>query len=267
MTIKRRRYGRTGHGYQIDGEKVPGVTTIIGATVPKNLTDWAARSAADHAINYWDELAALLPSERHNRLHWAYRDDRDQAAKRGTEVHRLASGLAEGETVAVPDELAGHVEAYRDWLDTAAPVVVATELVVASRAHRFCGQSDLVADLGDVLTEDQGVIPPGRWLIELKTTRSGVWPESALQATAYSRAEVYVHPDHPDDEQPMAALGIQHCGVVWIRSDTAELHPVDHSDAVWDYFTRLRWLYDRADDMPGWIGATAAAAPAAAFVT
>lgn len=261
MSVKRRRYGRTGHGYQVDGAKTPGVTTVLSATMPKGgLTDWAARCGADHLIDYWDELAALKPSERHKRVHYAYRDERDAAAKRGTEVHRLASRLAQGEEVTVPDELAGHVEAYRDWLDSTDLATVAVELVMASRQHRYCGTSDLIGDLGEVLTDDQGVIPPGRWLLELKTTRTGVWPESAIQATAYRNAEIYVHPDKPDEEMLTEWLGIQHCGVVWIRSDTCELHPVESGPEVWDTWLRLRWLYDHQDAMPGWIGPAASAA-------
>ena len=52
---------------------------------------------------------------------------------------------------------------------------------------------------------------------------------------------------------------IARCGVVWIKSDTCELRPVDTGDDVWEFFSHLRWLYDRQDDMPGWIGSSAEA--------
>jgi hypothetical protein len=263
MTVKRRKYG-TGHAYYVDGAKVPGVTTVLGATMPKSgLTDWAARKAADEAIDYWDELAGLRLSERHERLHHAYRHDRDKAAKRGTEIHKIAGAQVQGENPLVPEELQGHVEAYRDFLDTVEPVplIGGIELVVASRTHRYCGTADLVADL-PALTVDLDHIPACRWLLELKSTRSGIWPESALQASAYTNAEVFVDPAHPDDERPMEWLGIQRCGVVWIRSDAWELRPVDTGPSTFDYFTHLRWLYDRADTTDGWIGGSAAPAPA-----
>jgi hypothetical protein len=60
--LTRRNHGR-GHSYRIDGRKVPGVTTILNA-LPKQLTKWAAEKGADHAINHWDELAALPLAER-----------------------------------------------------------------------------------------------------------------------------------------------------------------------------------------------------------
>jgi hypothetical protein len=260
MAVKRRRYGTSGHGYTVDGQKVPGVTSILKMLPNDALIGWAGRVTAEYTLDHWAELAEMAPSTRLKTMTGARFETLRTASKRGTDVHRLAEGLVAGEAVTVPEELAGHVEAYRDWLDAVEPVPVATELVVAHRIHRYCGTADLVADLPGLLLDD-GPIPAARWLLELKTTASGVWPESALQATAYSRAEVYVHPEHPDDEQPMSLLGIERCGVVWIKSDTCELRPVDTSEELWDFFVHLRWLYDRMEIrdskpvLPGtWIG-------------
>ena len=215
MSVKRRKYG-TGHTYYVDDSKVPGVTTVLGKTVPKpGLTEWAAKKAADEAIDYWDELAALRPSERHERLRHAHRHDRDAAARRGTEIHKIASAQIQGEDVPVPEELQGHVEAYRDFLDTIEPraLLGGTELVVANRTHRYCGTADVVADLPAVVVGLE-YIPASRWLLELKSTRSRIWPESALQASAYTNAEVFVDPAKPDEERPMEWLGIERCGEI-----------------------------------------------------
>lgn len=259
MAVKRRRYGTSGHGYTVDGQKVPGVTTILKMLPNDALIGWSGRVTAEYALDNWAELAEMAPSVRLRTMEKARWNIRDAAAKRGTEVHRLAEGLVAGDAVTVPEELAGHVEAYRDWLDEFEPVPVATELVVASRTHKYCGTADLVADLPSVLLDD-GMNPAARWLLELKTTASGVWPESALQATAYEHAEVYVHPEHPDDEQPMGLLGIERCGVVWIKSDTCELRPVDSGPDTWKFFLQLRWLHEHHEAMSGWIGGPAAVA-------
>jgi len=262
MTIKRRAYG-TGHAYYVDGEKVPGVTTVL-KVLPLNLAGWAARTTAAYALDNWAELSEVRPSERLSLMTNARLKVRDAAARRGTEVHRLGEALVDGQPVKVPEELRGHVEAYRDWLDRIQPAVLATELVVASRQHRYCGSVDLVADLPELLVDLQ-VLPPARWLLELKTTASGVWPESALQATAYRHADMYVHPEHPDDEQPMELLGIERAGVVWIKSDACELRPVDTRDELWEFFLHARWMFDRMEKSEGgdyrlpsaWLGAPA----------
>jgi hypothetical protein len=273
MAISRRKYG-TGHAYYVDGEKIPGVTTVL-KVLPINLAGWASRVTAEYALDNWATLSEMPLSERLREMTGARGRTLDKAARRGTEVHRLAEQLVaepaeltldeEPPGVLVPEELRGHVEAYRDWLDTIQPSVLATELVVASRTHRYCGTADLVADLPELLMDMQ-IIPPSRWLLELKTTASGVWPESALQATAYRRADMYVHPEHPEVEQPMAQLGIERAGVVWIKSDACELRPVDTSDELWEFFLHARWMYDRFEKVEGssdirlpsgWLGSAA----------
>lgn len=264
MTIKRRKYG-TGFAYYVDGAKLPGVTTILKMLPHEAFADAAARTTAEYALDHWDELAEMSLSKRLRTLEKARWSKVHEAAVRGTEVHKLGERLAADETVVVPDALAGHVEAYRDWLDAngVAPVQGATELVVANRAIGYCGQADLVADLPDVLIGPE-LIPACRWLLDLKTTASGVWPESALQLCGYEHAEVFVHPDDPDDERPMSWLGIERCGVVWIKSDACELRPVDTGEDVWEFFQRLAWLHQRHEAMPAWIGTPAYAVGLAA---
>jgi hypothetical protein len=258
MAIRRRRYG-TGHAYYVDDVKVPGVTSILKMLPNDKLVGWAGRATAEYALDNWDQLAAMSPSQRLRTLEKARYQARDAAARRGTQVHALAEKLVAGEAVPVPDALAGHVEAYRDWLDATEAVPVATELVVCHRALRYCGTADLIADLPPLLVDTE-LLPAARWLLELKTTASGVWPESALQATAYSRAEVFIDPAAPDDERYMEWLGIERAGVVWIKSDACQLRPVDTSDDTWEFFKYLRWLHEHQADMDGWIGSPAAVA-------
>ena len=232
VTLVRSNHGR-GHSYRRNGRKIPGVTTILGETMPKAaLIRWAGNTTADYAADHWDELAALPITERIAQLRGAADAERDAAARRGTEVHRLAERLALGETVEVPEPLAGHVEAYRKFLGDFDPEVIAVELVVASSRPRYCGTADLVADmLGEV------------WLLELKTSRSGIYRESALQSCAYRRAEVYTLAGDDGAERPLAGLGIQRAGAVHIRSDGYDLRPLDTGDEVWRYFRRLAATY------------------------
>ena len=232
-----------GHSYTIDGTKVPGVTTIIGDALPKPaLINWAGNVTAAYAVDHWPELGELPPSQRLERLKKAKYEDRDQAARRGTEVHALAEALARGEEVDVPEELAGHVEAYVDFLNSWEPVVVLSETVVANRAIGYCGTLDLIADMRHQ-----------RWLLELKTTRSGIFPESALQACAYGRAEVWL--DAFGDEHPMDALGINRAAAVHIRADGWDLRPLDVGEEVWAVFRHLAWLRRHLEDNRRWVNA------------
>jgi len=245
-------FGKPYHSYFLDGVKAPGVTTILQKAAKPGLVRWAARCAADEAVNNWEQLAELPLMERREVLLGAPDRDRDAAAGRGTEVHHLAERYINGQPVTAPDELAGHFDAAVDFLQRVRPAVVATELAVASRAEHYAGTLDLIADLPE-LHAGLEVIPAGRWLLDFKTGRSGVWMETALQLTAYSRAEFYVR-ESGGTEYPMADVGITRCGAVWLRADGWDLLPVTANDETWAYFLHLAAIDRAGEATRGWIG-------------
>lgn len=203
-----------GHRYEdADGRKVPGVTTILSNGLPKAaLINWAANATAEAAVDQWDELTELSPSKRLNELKKARYADRDKAARRGTEVHRIAEHLIKGEEVEVPDEIAGHVEAYVSFLDAFQPSPVLVEAVVMSHKYGWAGTLDLIADFPTL---------GKRLLVDVKTTRSGVFGETALQLAGYRYADTYLD---GDAERPM--LAVDGCAVVHVRADGYDLVPV-----------------------------------------
>jgi hypothetical protein len=245
MTVQRIDRGR-GHSYKIDGDKVPGVTTIIGDGVPKPaLVTWASGTVAEivaeglrpvtingekHILadDLLAELARIglerghpLP-EKFTRtkiaeaLKYLPYADRDAAANRGTEVHGIAEKLATGAEVDVPEPLKGHVESYlkfrRDWQ----PYDELVEFVVAHRAYRWCGT-------GDVMCRFK--VPPlddGLWLLDIKTNRSGPFGEVGLQLAGYRYAETYIDADGVERPMPDFAGAL----VLWLRGDGYDLKPV-----------------------------------------
>jgi hypothetical protein len=219
--INRGRY----HEYLLDDTKVPSVTTIIREGVPKPaLVQWAAREVAGYAVDHRDELAKLSSSEVLRRLERAPNEKRNQRAARGTEVHALAARLAAGEELEVPEPLVGHVDAYlafvRDWQ----PRELLVEATILKRQPwgGYMGTLDLVAQLCDERV----------WLLDFKTTASGVWPETALQAAAYRHADAYL--DAAGVEQPMPA--VDRCGSVWLRADGYDLIPLETGPDVFRFF-------------------------------
>ena len=240
MTVTRRNHGQ-GHSYTIDSEKVPGVTTILGAAMPKPaLIEWAGKTTAAYAVDRWDELSELKPSKRLDVLNRARFEERDAAARRGTEVHRLGAALVAHEEVTVPEELAGHVESYVDFLDTWEPKAILVEGVIANRSVRYCGTVDLVAAMNG-----------GNFLLDVKTARSGIFPETALQLCAYAHAEVYLE---DGEERPMSELSIERVAAVHVRADGWDLHEVSWGEDVWNYFRHLAWIARRQEETKGWVG-------------
>jgi hypothetical protein len=235
VTLTRRNHG-SGHSYELDGLWVPGVTTLISAGMPKGaLVPWASKACANEAIDFWDELAGLPVSERFERIRSAPNRDRDAAARRGTEVHALAQRLLADQPVDVPEELVGHVDSYLQFLaDWNVDALLIETSVGCRQPLRYAGTLDMVAALAD----------RRRWLLDLKTTRSGVFEENALQLAAYRFAEFYVSPD--GEELPMPA--VDQCGVVWLRADGYDLHPVEAGEAEFRLFqmvARVARLADR----------------------
>ena len=238
--IRRRNYGK-GHGYvDANGERMPGVTTILGDGLPKSaLVNWAGKATASYALDHWDELGDMAPSVRLKKLEGARYEDRDTAAKRGTEVHGLGEKLVKGEEVQVPDELRGHIDAYIEFLDAFQVSAVLVEFVIASYRYGYAGTSDLIADLWD--PEEERFV---RWLLDLKTTRSGIFGETALQLAAYRHADVYIDAD--GNEQPM--IEVERTGAVHIRADGYDLIPTISEEAQLTTFRYVQQIKKFSDE-------------------
>lgn len=270
MTIRRKNHGRN-HSYFDGDRKLDGVTTLLGGVPKPALVGWASRTTAEFAIDHMvqrdghliadDLLNALAElNQRSNRkerwdgvsfsrgtlskiLAGAPYAERDAAANRGTEVHALAEKLARGEEIQVPEELAGHVDSYVQFLDEWNPKVIATEMVVFSRQWGYAGTFDLLADFPP---------PYGRCLCDLKTSRSGVWPETSLQLAAYAGAEGYL--DSDGVEHPMSELGVERALGIWVRSDGYDVFPVQIGERVFRDFLHSAWVFrwlKRNDELIG----------------
>ena len=213
---------RQGRGYLIDGQSVMSVTAILSKGLPKPaLIDWAARTVAEYVADNWTRLQTLDPTEVRDLAKGAPNRDRDKAANRGTEVHRLARALAHDEEVQVPEELAGHVESALRFLDEWQPRDEITEVPVFSRKHRYAGTLDMICTLPDL----------GRTLVDYKTNRSGPFGEVGLQLAAYGHADVM---RIDDVELPMPA--IDSYVSVWLRADGYDVYPYEVTDATFRTF-------------------------------
>jgi hypothetical protein len=225
-SVRRKQAGR--NHYYVDGNDVrlPGVTTILGNGLPKKaLIDWSANATADYAVNNWDELGEMPVADRLTKLKRARYDVRDTAAKRGTEVHTIGEQLVRGEEVVVPEALRGHTEAYVKFLDDFDVQPHLVEFVVASYRYGYAGTADLMATL---------TMPDGskaRWLLDIKTNRSGVFGETALQLAAYRYADIYIDTGLPEMHGPKGieepVIPVDRCGVVHVRADGYSLVPVE----------------------------------------
>lgn len=236
MAIQRINAPRGGHSYKIDGEKADGVTTLIGDGLRKKALEmWGIKSVAEYVADNLEDIYAMRRLGRSaivSALRRSPYEDRDAAARRGTEVHQIAEKLIHGEEVDVPEHLTGHVESYVKFLDEWSPKPVLVEATVASRKWGYCGTLDSVLDIPG----------HGRMIADIKTSRSGIYPETALQLAAYRFAEVYLD---GDQERPMDELGIQGALGIWVRADGYDVLPVDAGEDQFRKFLHIavsaRW--------------------------
>jgi len=233
-----------GHSYQLDGVKLPGVTTLINGGVPKPaLIDWAARVAAEFTADHVDELsrmgdrAAIV-----DLVKGAHRRSTNAAAAKGTEIHGLAQRLASGEAIDVPVEIEGYLDGYVAFVDDWAPEVIALEAPIVNRRWFYGGTFDMLARLRD------GSVS----LIDIKTGGSGVWPEACLQIAAYRAAESLLDAD--GHEVPMPATTAGHA--LHLKDDGSyELLPVESGPDIFAVFLHCAHVAGftkrRKDDLIG----------------
>jgi hypothetical protein len=170
--------------YLVNGvEKPKGVTTILGATLSKDLMQWAV----DVCIDYLKTKIPVVTEEDLAIGADEYKRKRDSGAGTGTEAHALVEGFLKG---IVPDKTAQHskeaVNAYNafvKWFMKENPDVINVEEVVYSMTHKFAGTYDCMLKVGDKV-----------YLCDLKTTNAsrkapnGVYAEYFAQLGAYAAA-------------------------------------------------------------------------------
>lgn len=251
-----KRVDRGKNHWYVDTEtdqRVPGVTSYTDKGVPKPaLINWAGSATAEYAVDHWDELSELTPSVRLKTLQGARYAAKDAAANKGTRVHKLAERLVHGEQVTVPDELTGHVQSYVRFLDEFDVRPILIERTVYSAEHNYCGTFDLIADLLD--PDDPEPDPELRrrvtWLLDIKTNRTGVYGETALQLAGYRYAEVYIDDDGTEYEMPEVDLA----GAVWVRADGYDLIPLEvepQQHRQFLYVQQVAGFIDTARDLVG----------------
>jgi hypothetical protein len=228
------------HEYFLDGTKCDGVTTLLSGGVPKPaLTAWAARSVAEFVASRRGILTELGDDELIDLCKGVPFRDRDKAANRGTEVHALAARLGAGEqNVTVPEELLGPVDAYIAWEAAWSPTNVRTELTVINRRYRYMGTLDWLGELQDL----------GTTLLDIKTSRSGIFAETGLQAIAYGSAESILNDDGSEEPMPH----VETYAALWLTPDDFQfyvLHVDERDFRAFLYAAQTaRWIKERAGD-------------------
>jgi len=222
---------------------VTGVLKLIDKSGP--LVGWAKRETAASAVRNLDTLMVMRneagADAAVNWLKTIPDFQRDRAANRGSEVHRIAEQIVRGTPPSeVPEELGPYVAAYHGFIKEWSPQWVAVEQMVCSLRFDYAGTFDAIAYIGKE-----------RWMLDIKTS-TGVYPETALQLAAYAWADFIGRPGDPTKYIVPTA---QRFGVIHVVPEGAELVPYNVDRETFRTFLRARevwqWTQGQAKTVVG----------------
>lgn len=206
---------------------VPSVTTVLDVIDKPGVGIFKAKEAARAVWQKFSSLAAerIAPvwtaeSSEDEVVKWALQEAdkaRDTAADLGSSVHLLADLIGASETAPtafqVSDDVYPYVNAFRDFLGRySASSIVSSEHMVWS-ANGYAGTYDLIMQIED---PGFGSHQPELWLIDIKTSGKGPYPEWGLQLAGYRWADSIILPGNP---APYPMPPVQRTGVLHLRPD------------------------------------------------
>jgi hypothetical protein len=201
-------------GYYIDGQRIPGVTTITG------------RFKDSGALVAWANRIGLEGQ--------SMEDVRDEAATAGTLAHAMVEAHlygqdpetalegADPETAATARSAFG---AYQSWESLTNLRIVAQETTLVSETYRYGGTPDAIAWVNGELA-----------LVDWKTSNS-IYPEMLAQLAAYKQLWEENHPDMP------LTGGFHLCRFAKEHGDFSHHYFPDLSTG-WEAFRKMRELYE-----------------------
>lgn len=215
------------------GDKVPGVTSVVGMLPKDFLKFWAAKLVAETAVDSLGEVVSIAMRDRVAAVDFLKRAPQrntGKAADVGTEVHDLFERVSRGEPVGrVHPELAVYLGHFEEFLAEFDPEFIHVEQTVWSDSHRYAGSFDAILGVGD-----------DRLIVDYKTTKSGVHEEVALQLAAYRYADFLLDPDGTETPIPELTGG----AVLHVRPEGWSLVPVRCDEEVFEAFLHLREIFE-----------------------
>lgn len=223
--------------YEYKGVAYPSVTTILSKGVVKgSIGEWRERLYREKTIEHWREIRDLMDQgdevEVQNLLKEKVEDEASIGRSIGSQVHgAIEAEIISGTRIEIKAQpLKGFMDSYHRFLDTYQPKVLMQEFVCINTKYGYAGRGDVL-----LWTEEFGTT-----FTDWKTTRAGrhghgIYPETALQLTGYSKCDLIV--DDEGNELPMPELD----GLLGInlRPRSGCAVPIPHSEDLWKYFRAI----------------------------
>jgi hypothetical protein len=227
--------------------KVPGVTSVIGMAAKPFLQHWAAKMAAELAVDSLAFVQQMAERDREGAIAYlsgAARRYTKARADVGSEAHDLFERMIRGEYVGrVGMDLEPYRRNFAEFLDAVNPELVRAEDVAWSDTHGYAGSFDAMLNVWvDPVTRKATSDRSGEPVLvvaDWKTSKS-TYPEVALQMAAYAHADKIIAPDGAEESMPEFDGG----AVLHITPEQWAFKPVRIDRDVFSVFLALRKVFD-----------------------
>jgi hypothetical protein len=171
------------HRYKINGKTgTPSVTAITGILNKPALVYWSANLARDFLLAKMARGEAITDNDiiEASRQHTI---KKTAEATSGSLVHDWIERYIKGQKPEIPDDerVVNGVNAFMEWVEQNKIKFVDSEKIVYSKKHGYVGIMDFTCTMG---AEKHKILHAG----DIKTS-SGIYPEMAMQVSAYQMAD------------------------------------------------------------------------------
>lgn len=206
------------HQYSVDGEIIPGVTTVLGVLSKPQLMYWAANCAADYFkenIKPGVALDELEIDSLWQRAKKAHTQKKTDAGSLGSFVHHWVEDYINGKKPEMPinADMRGAVERFLEWEKKHQVKFLLSEQPIYSQSKRYAGTTDFICQIDGKM-----------WLGDLKTSNA-VYSEYISQASAYLNARVEEFPSEVYAGAVIVRVGKEDGEVEVVTKDYNELYP------------------------------------------
>jgi len=218
--------------YPLDGVEYLGVTSVMRNIDKSGLGFARAREAAVCAL---EDLPQLVRWKTEGKEKAAVDHVRNAAARKwgeaadlGTAVHGLCEKVMRGEELGhVHRDYEPFVKNFEKFLSDFNVKPVEIESTGFNEELQYAGTVDIIANVDG---EDDGPI-----IVDIKTGASGVWPDVALQLSAYANFDFLASPDGTRRDM----VNVAGAAALSLRPEGYELIPIRIDDEVFNVFKSL----------------------------
>jgi len=180
------------HQYSVDGETIPGTTSVLEIISKPGLMFWSANMAAEYFKENLVPGKALDEIQIENiykEAKRAHTKKKESAGDIGTLVHNWVDKYCKGENPGMPinDQAVGAIERFLFWVKSNNVVFLRNEQPCYSKKYKYAGTIDGICTMNGKL-----------YLFDLKTSNA-IRTEYYLQVAAYLNARIEEYPQEKYD--------------------------------------------------------------------